>query len=331
MAISGVCALIVTILFALPTQQLSFGAPMLSLFKNATTTGLTADYICLGGTCASSFSAGTQDGTFSTTSAIYFVHSSTTIPKTYTSNTFSLLNTFANSTSTLFSATTAWIGTLNLTNALTIGNGGTGLSAIGASSTVLTTNGTAAAWQKIALAAAVYGTLPVVNGGTGLTTFGGTNHVLYTSAADTLTSEAALTYLATGDLLTMVNASTTNMTVAASLFLESVRQSKYQYVGFTYSTTTWVGTTTVLRTLAPFAGTLQDMSCDLTAGTLNAQVFVNSTAVTAMFSASTTAGTVTFSANNTFVKGDTLQLQLGTPASTPVFADCTARSTVTTP
>ena len=51
--------------------------------------------------------------------------------------------------------------------------------------------------------------LSVANGGTGLSTFGGTNTILYTTAADTLSSEAAFTYLASGDLLTVVNASTT--------------------------------------------------------------------------------------------------------------------------
>ncbi len=148
------------------------------------------------------------------------------------------------------------------------------------------------------------------------------------------TINGALTVTGTTDLtgkLTLNAASSTFVTIADSLFLEGARISKYEFIGFSYSTTTWVGTTTVLKTLAPFTGTIQDISCDLTAGTLNAQMYVNSTAVTPMFSASTTAGTVTFSANNTFAKGDTIQLQLGTPASTPVSAPCTARTTVSTP
>ena len=66
---------------------------------------------------------------------------------TTTANTWSLLNSFSNATSTLFTSTTAWIGTLNLTNALTVANGGTGLSSIGASSTVLTSNGSSAVWE----------------------------------------------------------------------------------------------------------------------------------------------------------------------------------------
>lgn len=86
------------------------------------------------------------------------------------SNTWTGLQNFANATSTLFSATTAWIGTLNLTNPLGITSGGTGLSTTGASSTILTTNGTANAWQKLDLAAAVYGVLPIANGGTASST-----------------------------------------------------------------------------------------------------------------------------------------------------------------
>jgi hypothetical protein len=45
---------------------------------------------------------------------------------TTTANTFSLLNTFANATSTLFSSTTTWIGTLNLTTRALAANGTAG-------------------------------------------------------------------------------------------------------------------------------------------------------------------------------------------------------------
>jgi len=51
--------------------------------------------------------------------------------------------------------------------------------------------------------------LSVANGGTGLSTFGGSNTILYTTTADTLASEAAFTYTASSDRLTVVNASTT--------------------------------------------------------------------------------------------------------------------------
>jgi hypothetical protein len=45
---------------------------------------------------------------------------------TTTTNTFSLLNTFANATSTLFTSTTAWVGTLNLTTKALAANGTAG-------------------------------------------------------------------------------------------------------------------------------------------------------------------------------------------------------------
>ncbi|MBL8158405.1 hypothetical protein JNK62_02650 [bacterium] len=72
-----------------------------------------------------------QRNFFSTTSAAYFTHSSTTIAKTYTANAFTALQTFTNASSTLFSSvyassTVANIGTLNLGSALTVSNGGTG-------------------------------------------------------------------------------------------------------------------------------------------------------------------------------------------------------------
>jgi len=51
--------------------------------------------------------------------------------------------------------------------------------------------------------------LSVANGGTGLSTFGGSNHILYTTTADTLASEAAFTYAASSDRLTVLYASTT--------------------------------------------------------------------------------------------------------------------------
>lgn len=46
-------------------------------------------------------------------------------------NTWTKLQLFNNATSTLFTCTTCWGGMLNLTNALTVGNGGTGASTFG--------------------------------------------------------------------------------------------------------------------------------------------------------------------------------------------------------
>lgn len=52
-----------------------------------------------------------QRNFFSTTSAQYFAHSSTTIPKTYTANTFAGLQTFANASTSILSASTLCLST----------------------------------------------------------------------------------------------------------------------------------------------------------------------------------------------------------------------------
>lgn len=126
-------------------------------------------------------------------------------------------------------------------------------------------------------------------------------------------------------LQTITNASTTNLTTSQSFFINGVRQPQYMKLSSGHSTSTWSGTTTA-RILARDTGTLKDISCDMSAGTVNVQVYVNSTAVTPMFNASTTAGIVTFSANNTFTDRDTIKFDFGTPASTPKDVDCTVRA-----
>lgn len=69
------------------------------------------------------------------------------------------------------------LGTLGITN------GGTGLTSIGASSTVLTTNGTSAAWQQVSLTSSVYGLLPLANGGTGANLSSGSGNVPFVAVA----------------------------------------------------------------------------------------------------------------------------------------------------
>jgi hypothetical protein len=104
--------------------------------------------------------------------------------------------------------------TTDVTGTLPLANGGTGLAAAGASSTVLTTNGTTNAWQLLNLGAAVYGILPIANGGTATSTGGNANGIeAYNSS--TITNFPGYTLTSTG--LTAANASTTNTSVSGAL------------------------------------------------------------------------------------------------------------------
>lgn len=86
------------------------------------------------------------------------------------------------------------------------------------------------------------------------------------------------------------------------------------------TTTTWTATTSNAYTFAsaltvPFAGTLRSVQCTAssTGAFLGIQPFINQTATTpAYFVASTTRGTILFSGSNTFAKGDTILMYVGT-------------------
>lgn len=144
---------------------------------------------------------------------------------------------------------------------------------------------------------------------------------------------ANFTFNSTTNTFVVINATTTNLSASQSLFIASKQVNPYQNATFAYgaTSTAWTGTTTEIRLVAPFSGTIADAQCTVPTGTLNVQVKVNSTNVTPMISgASSTVGTVGFTASNTFVRGDVLEFDFGTPASSPTNVSCTARTTVTT-
>ncbi len=197
------------------------------------------------------------------------------------------------------------------------------------------------------------GTVTSITGGTGLSggtiTAAGTlalKSYLATSTADTanqisvFTSTNAtpatfggftnFTFNSTSNLFTVINATTTNVSASQSLFVASKQVNPYQNATFAYgaTSTTWAGTTTETTLVAPFSGILQDVVCVTDVGTLNVQAKVNSSNLTPMFNASTTKGTVTFLTNNTFVRGDTIEFDFGTPATAPRNISCTPRTTV---
>lgn len=238
------------------------------------TVGTTAlNYVEVSGGGASVTSVSNSDGTLTISPTTGAVVASLALTH---ANSWTGLQQFSNATSTLFSATTGWVGTLNLTNALGISSGGTNATSFGTSNGIVSYNGTS----------------------------------LVNFANFTLTSS----------LLTATNASTTNISVNGN----EMSGERYPVWGYATSTA-WVASSTI-PLIAPFKGTLNDIQCATDVGTLNVQLTINSTNVTPMFNASTTKGTVTFTGSNTFVRGDTLNLTAGTPASSPTTINCTGRA-----
>jgi hypothetical protein len=102
------------------------------------------------------------------------------------------------------------------------------------------------------------------------------------------------------------------------------------------TTTTWTATTSAPYSpavVAPFAGTMRDISCiaSTTQAFLGVQVLVNNTVVSPYFVSSSTPGIVTFTANNTFARGDRIVGHFGTTTTdAAALSDtCTIRATET--
>lgn len=242
-------------------------------------------------------------------------------------------------------------GNGNVSGTATTTIGGSGVITVTAGGSVL---GAGPITVACATCSTTLGTVTSVTGGTGLNggaiTSSGTlslKSYLGTSTADTanqisvFTSTNAtpatfggfanFTFNSSTNTFVVTNATTTNVSASQSLFVASKQVNPYQNATFSYgaTSTAWTGTTTETQLVAPFNGTLQDVQCEVPTGTLNVQVKVNSTSVTPMFNASTTNGTVTFTGSNTFVRGDIIEFDFGTPATLPTLITCTPRATVT--
>lgn len=197
------------------------------------------------------------------------------------------------------------------------------------------------------------GTLALSNGGTNASLSGASQIIAMNSGNTALTTNSG--YTLTSSLLTAPNASTTNLTagtfaalptgstcanfalgsfcldttdnqlqIGTSTSVVPAVYSSYSKASFTAATTTWSGTTTANQLIVPEAGTIKDSICKTDAGTLNVQVKVNSTNLT-MFNASTTGGTISWTSSTALVRGDILEYDFGTPASSPTIIRCTTR------
>jgi hypothetical protein len=100
------------------------------------------------------------------------------------------------------------------------------------------------------------------------------------------------------------------------------------YPAFSYSTTTWTGTTTIPLGTAYIGETWNGVQCFTDTGTLNVS-FYDGTNRMNMLNASTTVGTVTLSSNNTFVAAEKRYVDIGTPATSPTKVACTVSKSFT--
>ncbi len=112
--------------------------------------------------------------------------------------------------------------------------------------------------------------------------------------------------------------------------VSSIPDNKLQRVSFSfsYSTSTWSGTTT--KSLGPAARneTWNWVKCFTDAGTLNVD-FYDGTNRMGPLNASTTIGTTTLSTNNTFNSSEKRLVDIGTPATSPTYIGCTVDKTIT--
>ena len=93
-------------------------------------------------------------------------------------------------------------------------------------------------------------------------------------------------------------------------------------MSFNVSSSSWgTATTTVYLGPAKAALTVVNAECETSAGTLNVSLY-DGTNRAGLLNASTTIGTVTYSANNTFTAKESMRVDVGTAASSPTAVSC---------
>ncbi len=163
--------------------------------------------------------------------------------------------------------------------------------------------------------------LSILFGGTGTTTapvsqllYGGSGSVYQSVGTSSFATSAGFSY--SGTLGSLVGG--TNGTLSTVLTKS-----------FTYSTSTaWTGTTTIPLEEGILLYTFNGVRCKtISGGTLNFQLG-NGTASTTMYNASSTNNFNTYSSNNIIAAGDTWQIDIGTPATSPTKINCTLKLTL---
>ena len=106
----------------------------------------------------------------------------------------------------------------------------------------------------------------------------------------------------------------------------------FQRLGFTYATTSWNATTTLYLGPAFLATTVNYMYCETDVGTVRVRLYDGTNtalAGTNIQNASTTITKFTLDTNNTFTAGESMRVDLGTPATSPTRIACSIGYTAT--
>lgn len=94
-------------------------------------------------------------------------------------------------------------------------------------------------------------------------------------------------------------------------------------LGFAYATSTWSGTTTLRIGPAPVALTIMYAYCETDTGTVGVSLYDGTNRALYMPTASTTINRFDFTAsNNSFTAGESIRVDIGTPASSPRYISC---------
>ncbi len=162
--------------------------------------------------------------------------------------------------------------------------------------------------------------VPVLQGGTGKSTLTA-SQLLYGNGGQALFS------VATSSQALSVAFSTTG-TFGAEVGGSAGTISSITQPSLTYSTSTaWTGTTTIYLQNVNVAETINGIKCRTDVGTLNFQTFYGA-ATTTMYNASTSVNFNTYTSNNTPAVGNTLGINIGTPATSPTTITCTYKFTI---
>lgn len=96
----------------------------------------------------------------------------------------------------------------------------------------------------------------------------------------------------------------------------------FQTISFTYATTSWTGTTTLMLGPAFKAQQFKNAYCETTTGTAIVSLNDGTNRATDI-TASTTINLIQVAGSNTFTAGETRRIDIGNPASSPVKIACT--------